>query len=57
MKERTVRLSGNKQQIEAAKYMIRDVINQVIINSRTNYFGWRDICANQNILQYNIFGK
>ncbi|KAJ4798761.1 Far upstream element-binding protein 3 [Rhynchospora pubera] len=27
-KERTVRLSGSKQQIEAAKYMIKDIINQ-----------------------------
>lgn len=28
VKERTVRLTGNKQQVEAAKYMIKDVINQ-----------------------------
>ncbi|KAF3329360.1 far upstream element-binding protein 2-like isoform X2 [Carex littledalei] len=28
VKERTVKLSGNKQQVEAAKYMIKDIINQ-----------------------------
>lgn len=38
VKERTVKLSGNKQQVEAAKYMIKDVINQVLINLHTIFF-------------------
>ena len=45
VKERTVKLSGNKQQVEAAKYMIKDVINQVLINLHSIFFLIeREIC-------------
>jgi hypothetical protein len=56
VKERTVRLSGNKQQVEAAKYMIRDVINQVLI-SRNCYFGWRDMCKLEYAQSIFFHGK